>query len=89
MYWKVRPISTHVYEPLQNVFIFLIVVFYFGRNYVKATLNFSGFEVFMPVTMKNGLFWGVVLCGSCKNQHFGGTCPPSSGYKKSVGEERH
>jgi hypothetical protein len=30
-------------------------------------------EVFMPVTMKNGVFWEVTPCGSCKNQRFGGT----------------
>jgi hypothetical protein len=23
--------------------------------------------------MKNTVFWDVMLCGSCKNQHFGGT----------------
>jgi hypothetical protein len=31
------------------------------------------FEVFMAVTMKNGVFWDVTLCGSCKNRRFGGT----------------
>jgi hypothetical protein len=31
------------------------------------------FEVFMAVTMKNAIFWDVMLCGSCKNQRFGGT----------------
>jgi hypothetical protein len=31
------------------------------------------FEVFMVVTMKNGIFWDVTPCGSCKNWHFGGT----------------
>jgi hypothetical protein len=73
-----------------KIYLFcLIIVFYFGRIYVKATLNFSGFEVFTAVTMKSVLFWDVALCGSCKNQHFGGTCPPSSGYKKSAGEENH
>jgi hypothetical protein len=25
------------------------------------------FEVFMAVTMKNGVFWNVTPCGSCKN----------------------
>jgi hypothetical protein len=27
----------------------------------------------MAVTMKNGVFWDVTLCGSCKNRCFGGT----------------
>jgi hypothetical protein len=30
-------------------------------------------EVFMAVTMKNGVFWVVTPCGSCKNWRFGGT----------------
>jgi hypothetical protein len=31
------------------------------------------FEVFTAVIMKNGVFWDVTPCGSCKNQRFGGT----------------
>jgi hypothetical protein len=31
------------------------------------------FEVFMAMTMKNGVFWDVTPCGSCKNRRFGGT----------------
>jgi hypothetical protein len=31
------------------------------------------FEVFTAVTMKNGVFWDVALCGSCKKRRFGGT----------------
>jgi hypothetical protein len=27
----------------------------------------------MAVTVKNGVFWDAMLCGSCKNLHFGGT----------------
>jgi hypothetical protein len=30
------------------------------------------FEVFTALTMKNGIFWYVTSCGSCKNQRFGG-----------------
>jgi hypothetical protein len=30
------------------------------------------FEVFTAVTMKNGVFWVVTACGSCKNRRFGG-----------------
>jgi hypothetical protein len=30
-------------------------------------------EVFTAVTMKNGVFWDVTPCGSCKKQRFGGT----------------
>jgi hypothetical protein len=40
-------------------------------------------EVFTAVTMKNGIFWDVTLCGSCKNWHFGGTsCHPDDGGAK-------
>jgi hypothetical protein len=31
------------------------------------------FEVFTAVTMKNGVFWDVTPCGSCKSRRFGGT----------------
>jgi hypothetical protein len=34
---------------------------------------FVRFEVSMVVTMKNGVFWDVMPCGSCKNRRFGGT----------------
>jgi hypothetical protein len=37
--------------------------------YVVKTGNirFERFEVFTAVTMKNGVFWVVTPCGSCKN----------------------
>jgi hypothetical protein len=37
--------------------------------------HFTGIrlEVFTAVTMKNGVFWVVMPCGSCKNRRFGGT----------------
>jgi hypothetical protein len=33
------------------------------------------FEVFMAVTMTNGMFWDVTPCGACKNRRFGGMYP--------------
>jgi hypothetical protein len=30
------------------------------------------FEVFTAVAMKNGVFWDVTPCGSCKNRRFVG-----------------
>jgi hypothetical protein len=36
-------------------------------------LAYVRFEVFTAVTMKNGVFWDVTPCGSCKNRRFGGT----------------
>jgi hypothetical protein len=35
--------------------------------------SFVRFEIFTAVTMKNGVFWDVTLCGSCKNRRFGRT----------------
>jgi hypothetical protein len=35
--------------------------------------GFIRFEVFTAVTMKNVVFWDIMLCGCCKNQRFGGT----------------
>jgi hypothetical protein len=37
------------------------------------TSNQVRFEVFTAVTMKNGVFWDVTSCGSCKNRRFRGT----------------
>jgi hypothetical protein len=41
-------------------------------NIVEINLDLR-FEVFTAVTMKNGVFWDVTPCGSCKNRRFGGT----------------
>jgi hypothetical protein len=34
---------------------------------IEAALEHLRFEVFTAVTMKNGVFWDVTPCGSCKN----------------------
>jgi hypothetical protein len=33
----------------------------------KAYQNYVRFEVFTAVTIKNGVFWDVAVCGFCKN----------------------
>jgi hypothetical protein len=33
-------------------------------------INTVRFEVFTAVTMKNGVFWDVTPCDSCKNRRF-------------------
>jgi hypothetical protein len=43
-----------------------------SRVLVNNVMNVR-FEVFTAVTMKNGDFWDVTPCGSCKNRRFGGT----------------
>jgi hypothetical protein len=40
---------------------------------VKHRENFVRFEVFTAMTIKNGVFWDVMPCGSCKDRRFGGT----------------
>jgi hypothetical protein len=42
------------------------------------------FEVSTAVTMKNGVFWDVTPCGSCKNGRFEGndSCHPDEGGAK-------
>jgi hypothetical protein len=39
-----------------------------AENYIKH----GRLEVFTAVTMKNGVFFDVTLCGSGKNRRFGG-----------------
>jgi hypothetical protein len=38
---------------------------------IRTTEHNVRFEFFTAVTMKNGVFWDVMSCGSCKNRHFG------------------
>jgi hypothetical protein len=35
--------------------------------------SYVRFEVFTAVAMKNGVFWNITPCGSCRHRHFGGT----------------
>jgi hypothetical protein len=37
---------------------------------MKPVKPYVRFEVFTAVTMKNGVFWVVPPCGSCKNPNF-------------------
>jgi hypothetical protein len=46
---------------------------YCTARLVMVNGRYVGFEVFTALTMKNAVFWDVVLCGFCKNQRFGGT----------------
>jgi hypothetical protein len=40
---------------------------------IRTRIAFVRFEVFTAVAMKNGVFWDVMPCGSCKNRRFEGT----------------
>jgi hypothetical protein len=37
----------------------------------RLLAEYARFEVFTAVTKKNGVFWDVTPCGSCKNRRFG------------------
>jgi hypothetical protein len=41
-----------------------------SSNIKQLNTKYVRFEVFTAVTMKNGVFWDVTPCGSCKNQRF-------------------
>jgi uncharacterized protein with PIN domain len=43
----------------------------YNRPIRKEHKNNVRFEVFTAVTKKNGVFWDVTPCGSCKNRRFG------------------
>jgi hypothetical protein len=40
----------------------------------EKIITFVRFKVFTVVTMKIAVLWDLTQCGSCKNQHFRGTC---------------
>jgi hypothetical protein len=42
-------------------------------TFPPTTIVHVSCEVFIAVPMKNGVFWDVTPCGSCKNRRFGGT----------------
>jgi hypothetical protein len=46
---------------------------FWEKSEPKQNREYVRFKVFTAVTMKNGVFWDVMPCGSCKNQRFGGT----------------
>jgi hypothetical protein len=53
----------------QTQFLFNVVLsklLVYNSSYVHVR-----FEVFTAVTLKNGVFWDVTPCGSCKNRRFG------------------
>jgi hypothetical protein len=52
----------------------IVMMEFIGMGFVWAyNWVYWRLEVFTAVTMKNRVFWDVMLCGSCKNRRFGGT----------------
>jgi hypothetical protein len=42
-------------------------------SFLRRGAIYVRFQGVTAVTMKNGVFWDVTPCGSCKNRRFGGT----------------
>jgi hypothetical protein len=47
--------------------------FWFVKSGSSIRTDYVRFDVFTAVTMKNGVFWDVMPCCSCKNRRFGVT----------------
>jgi hypothetical protein len=62
--------NSYLYPSLHSAAIF--VTLYVLFTHLKTTKKHVTFEVFTVVTMKNVVHLEVTLCGSCKNQQFGG-----------------
>jgi hypothetical protein len=58
-----------------NPIIFIVKILVFLLACIKELdeIRYVRFEVSTAVAMKNGVFWYVTPCGSCKNRRFGGT----------------
>jgi hypothetical protein len=68
-----RAVDTHLYltaDSFSEIYRQLNVL---AANRIKVTTYLVRFEVFTAVTMKNGVFWDVTPCGSCKNRRSLGT----------------
>jgi hypothetical protein len=64
----------HIYYKIHIYNLFCMQqAFGFVEWKINLKFNFVRFQVFTAVTMKNGVFWDVTPCGSCKNRCFGGT----------------
>jgi hypothetical protein len=59
LYVDVRTSTGNTYDPLRPI--------------MEMGFLFIRFEAFTAMAMKNGVFWDVTPCGSCKNRRFGGT----------------
>jgi E3 ubiquitin-protein ligase DOA10 len=64
MHRKYALCESHIFRQVHDL------ISYIARS---ISMNYVKFEVFTAVTMKNGVFWDVTLCGSCKNRRFGRT----------------
>jgi hypothetical protein len=56
-----------------NVPIIKRIKVIFSRNILSFCYEVCMEEEVKPIVRKNGVFWDVTPCGSCKNRRFGGT----------------
>jgi hypothetical protein len=70
---RVALVRTDVSEELSASFIRVTGIGEPGTTLAAKKYQYVRFEVFTAVTIKNGVFWDVTSCGSCKNRRFGGT----------------
>jgi hypothetical protein len=66
-------LATALYTAMNADFL---KIFSFGVRYnflLNSTSDTTKQTKWTAVTMKNGVFWNVTPCGSCKNRRFGGT----------------
>jgi hypothetical protein len=70
LYWGHRKKFHGWWEDRSQDFSFLPAV---CQHSLIRKCQHVRFEVFTAVTMKNGVFWDVTPCGSCKNRRLGGT----------------
>jgi hypothetical protein len=61
-------------------------IVWFCRHH-QLVLFHVRFEVFKAVTMKNGVFWDVTPCGSCKNRRSSETSVPTRTTRRSIPED--
>jgi hypothetical protein len=64
-----RMVSAGILLRVALVRTFLYIYIFFMSS-LPIEEHYVRFEVFTAVTMKNGGFWDVTLCGSCKNPFY-------------------
>jgi hypothetical protein len=67
--WKDQQKTNGTGYPLSSYFL----IEFKSNESFKYVRNDVRIEAFKAVTMKNGVFWDVTPCGSCKKRCFGGT----------------
>jgi hypothetical protein len=68
MFFTYQGTLTHMEVVLLDRLFDTVAKKYFNCNtFYRQIYSYARFEVFTAVTMKNSVFWDVVLVGSCVN----------------------